>query len=120
MKSGTVYLLHFDAPVNGGRHYVGWTARLDARLAAHRAGTGARITRRAVQLGVGIRLARTWEEATREHERRLKSGYLWRGRGLCPLCTAEAVNERPTGPTGPPGRREASFTAGLNRPDPEE
>jgi hypothetical protein len=40
---GTVYLLHFDRPYKHARHYLGWTANLQARLDSHRAGHGARI-----------------------------------------------------------------------------
>jgi predicted GIY-YIG superfamily endonuclease len=40
---GTVYLLHFDRPYKRARHYLGWASDLDARLAQHTAGHGARL-----------------------------------------------------------------------------
>lgn len=46
---GYVYILASDGP-GGPRTYVGWTNDLDARLAAHNSGKGAKSTR-----------GRTWE-----------------------------------------------------------
>ena len=40
-----VYVLGSDDGDSGYRTYVGWTVDLDARLAAHNAGKGARSTR---------------------------------------------------------------------------
>jgi putative endonuclease len=40
-----VYVLGSDDAENGYRTYVGWTTDLDARLARHNAGKGARSTR---------------------------------------------------------------------------
>lgn len=44
MKGSYVYILG-SASAAGWRTYVGWTTDLDARLAAHNAGTGAKSTR---------------------------------------------------------------------------
>src|SRR5947209_17177999 len=68
--SGVVYLVHFR-PFRHARHYTGWTADLDARLAEHEAGRGARLLQVITQAGIGWTLARTWE-GTRERERQLK------------------------------------------------
>jgi predicted GIY-YIG superfamily endonuclease len=38
-----VYLVHFSEPYRHAGHYTGWTADLDARLAEHNAGRGARL-----------------------------------------------------------------------------
>ena len=35
-----VYLLHFSKPYRYARHYLGYTANLEQRLAAHNAGHG--------------------------------------------------------------------------------
>ena len=43
-ESGFVYILGSDG-AGGFRTYVGWTLDLDARLAAHNRGTGAKSTR---------------------------------------------------------------------------
>ncbi|MDL4817376.1 hypothetical protein [Actinomadura opuntiae] len=40
---GIVYLLHFTRPYKHAKHYTGWTSDLDARLAEHAAGRGARL-----------------------------------------------------------------------------
>lgn len=39
-----VYILHFDTPLSHAQHYVGMTGNLKQRLAAHAAGSGARLT----------------------------------------------------------------------------
>ncbi len=69
--AGVVYLLHFDRPYKHARHYTQQPAAdLDARLAEHEAGRGARFT--AVVAGVGWTLARTWP-GTRTRERQIKN-----------------------------------------------
>ncbi|WP_198347500.1 GIY-YIG nuclease family protein [Nocardia terrae] len=68
---GTVYLLHFDQPFHHARHYTGWTTDLEARLAEHRAGRGARLLEVLRDKGIGWELARTWS-GTRGRERQLK------------------------------------------------
>lgn len=80
-----IYLLHFDRPYKHARHYLGWTPddQLDARLAAHDAGRGARLTEVVGAAGIGWELARTWPGG-RARERQLKrQGGASR---LCPLC----------------------------------
>lgn len=81
--AGTVYLLHFDQPYGHARHYLGWTLDLDARLAEHAAGRGARLLAVAQAAGVTWQLARTWQGG-RARERQLKNqGGASR---RCPLC----------------------------------
>ena len=84
-----VYLLHFSVPVSGRfLYYVGKTERsVEVRLAEHRAGRGARFTRRAVWDGIEIVLARVWEDVPDDFERMLKR----RGgtRRSCPVCLEE-------------------------------
>ena len=41
--SGVVHLVHFTQPYRHARHYTGWTADLESRLAEHQAGRGARL-----------------------------------------------------------------------------
>jgi hypothetical protein len=51
---GIVYLLHFDRPYRHARHYLGqWAQDLDARLADHDAGRGARLTAVVKAAGIG-------------------------------------------------------------------
>jgi hypothetical protein len=85
---GTVYLLHFSAPLGHARHYTGWSAHLDWRLRQHRAGrSGVPLVRAAVAAGIELELARTWPAATRAFERRLKNRH--GAAAYCPLCAAE-------------------------------
>jgi hypothetical protein len=89
--TGTVYLLHFDrpygppgAPVGStASHYIGWAADLEARLAEHRTGHGARLLAVVHTAGIGWALARTWPGG-RARERQIKrQGGASR---CCPMC----------------------------------
>jgi hypothetical protein len=87
---GTVYLIHFDRPIGDldnprgqARHYLGYTEDLDARLAAHRSGNGARLMEVLAERGIGWRLVRTWRGG-RDLERRLKDRH--NSPRLCPIC----------------------------------
>ena len=91
---GTIYLLHFDQPYQHARHYTGWTSDLDARLAEHAAGRGARLLAVIGDAGIGFQLARTWT-GTRTRERRLKQSGGARRR--CPLCGVTPTATLPAG-----------------------
>lgn len=87
---GTIYLLHFSAPLGNpqkphgqAQHYVGWALDLAARLAEHRAGAGASITRAAVERGITFEVVRTWQ-GDRTLERKIKNRKM--APRLCPLC----------------------------------
>ncbi len=105
----TVYLLHFERPYRHARHYLGTTTDLDARLADHAAGAGARLLQVVRAAGIQWELARTWAGG-RDLERHLKG--LPRGIGgnghhgglgrLCPVCQAERSAA---------AQRDAAFTA---------
>lgn len=83
MSTGTVYLLHFDRRYQHAGHYTGWAADLNARLAEHAAGRGARLLTVVRDAGINWTLARTWP-GSRGRERQLKrqGGAARR----CPLC----------------------------------
>lgn len=89
----TAYLVHFSRPLRHARHYIGVTTRVDdieARLAEHRAGRGARICAVAVAEGIDLVLARTWPNVPWRYEVRLKAqGGASR---LCPLCKSLATS----------------------------
>jgi predicted GIY-YIG superfamily endonuclease len=83
---GFIYTIHFDEPYAHAAHYTGWTSDLDARLAAHAAGTGARLMEVIKDAGITWTLAEV-REGTRNDERRLKN----RGGASrrCPICAAK-------------------------------
>lgn len=84
-RAGTVYLLHFDRPYAHAAHYTGWAADLDARLAEHAAGRGARLLAVVAGAGISWRLARTWVGSrTRERGLKRQGGASRR----CPICRA--------------------------------
>ena len=95
---GTVYLIHFDTPYKRARHYIGWTADLDARLKAHRTGHGARLMEVIAEAGITWQLARTWDGG-RTRERAIKNRK--NAPRLCPLCTSKPLPVL-TGRSGPP------------------
>jgi predicted GIY-YIG superfamily endonuclease len=84
---GTVYLLHLNRPLGHARHYLGYAERLEARLAHHRNGTGARFTQVLREQGIDWVVVHTWE-GDRELERKLKRQH--HSPRLCPLCNARA------------------------------
>ncbi len=83
---GTIYLLCWaKTPYKHATHYLGWSSvgKLESRLAAHRAGRGARLMEVIKEAGIEWTLARTWQ-GDRNRERQLKrQGGKSR---LCPMC----------------------------------
>lgn len=95
------YLLHFDRPISqkhAAQHYIGVCENLKKRIGEHRRGeyrragyyngkhrnaAGARFTQVAWERGITFVVARTWEKADRQLERRLKNRH---GVNLCPIC----------------------------------
>jgi predicted GIY-YIG superfamily endonuclease len=73
-----VYLLRFHQPVGSGKKYVNYYLghcrenRLEQRLAEHRSGAGAKLVAAAIARGIDFDVVRTWPNATRADERRLK------------------------------------------------
>jgi predicted GIY-YIG superfamily endonuclease len=87
----TVYLLHFSAPYRHAKHYLGFARDLNARLADHSAGQGARLLAVARDAGITWTLARTWS-GDRKLERLLKNRK--ESPALCPVCAGEKALNR--------------------------
>ncbi len=105
---GTLYLLHFSQPYRHARHYSGFATDLDARLADHQAGRGARLLQVAKAAGITWTLARTWP-GDRTRERRLKNqGGASR---RCPEC---GVKPRSI----PAARKDTAVMTQPQNPDP--
>jgi predicted GIY-YIG superfamily endonuclease len=83
-----VYLLHFSRPLHHARHYLGSTSNLDARLAEHRAGRGARLVEVVIGLGITFEVTRTWNGG-RDLERTLKRRKA--SPRLCPVCRGQVT-----------------------------
>lgn len=79
-----VYLLHFNQPFSHARHYLGSADNLEARLARHASGDGARLMEVIAEAGITWQLARTWEGG-HELERHKNAPR------LCPLCNPTAL-----------------------------
>jgi predicted GIY-YIG superfamily endonuclease len=87
----TVYLIHFAHKYKHAGHYLGSTKNLEARLAQHRSGQGARLMEVVTQAGISWQVARIWQGG-RNKERQLKR---WRNGGrLCPICKAEHIAKK--------------------------
>jgi predicted GIY-YIG superfamily endonuclease len=78
-----VYLLHFSRPYKHARHYTGWASDLEARLAEHEHGRGARLLQVITAAGITWKLARTWP-GDRKRERELKN--MGGASRRCPEC----------------------------------
>ena len=95
----TVYLLHYTQPLPRGvspsgvvleaRHYLGYTDDLVRRILEHAEGRGARFTQVCHERGLDFALARTWNGAGRNQERRLKK--YKKAHRLCPICDPGAL-----------------------------
>jgi predicted GIY-YIG superfamily endonuclease len=85
----TVYLIHFDQPYKHARHYLGYTestVTLAARVKHHLAGRGSRLMDVVTRAGIKWSVVRTWPQADRNFERKLKN---WKKTSrLCPVCRA--------------------------------
>ena len=110
--SGHVYLVCFESaigdsanPKGSASHYLGWAEDVDARMAEHRAGRGARVLAACVEQGIAFEVVRTWPGVDRSFERRLKRQHnAWRH---CPRCGRRRSRARPAQrsalPVGGPG-----------------
>ena len=85
-----LYLLHFDSPFHHAKHYLGFVERhedVDKRIERHLNGHGSKLVAAVVRAGHHVRLARTWEEGSRDDERALKKQK--NTPRYCPICRGE-------------------------------
>lgn len=82
-----VYLIHFAEKYEHAGHYLGYAKHLDARIAHHRNGTGARLMQVVNEAGIDWQVVRTWEGG-RDVERFLKAKK--NAPYLCPVCCERA------------------------------
>ncbi len=79
----TVYLIHAERRLHHAQHYLGSTNDLQARIAQHRAGTGAKLLAAFNQAGIAWSVVRLWPGGYAQ-EKALKRRN--NGRDLCPVC----------------------------------
>lgn len=81
-----VYLLCFNSKLAHAKHYIGYCNEggLEARIEKHRKGTGAKIMAAVVKSGIEFEVARVWEGADRNFERKLKNQK--NAARICPHC----------------------------------
>jgi predicted GIY-YIG superfamily endonuclease len=77
------YLLHFQRPIYGAQHYLGWSVDIGRRVRLHLRGRGARLVRQALKAGIDVQLVRVWPTVARKHEYVLKRRTPKR---YCPRC----------------------------------
>lgn len=88
-----VYLLHFDRAIaDHAQHYIGYAEDVDARIAEHRAGNGARLMQVCAERGIGFVVAKIWPDEDRTFERWLKrQKHAWR---YCPICRVTRMTRK--------------------------
>ena len=93
-QRGTTYLIHFARRLKHAGHYTGqWTEKpILERFAEHLAGAGAVLTREVVRAGIGMTLARTWPDTTKDREDSLK--HQGGARRFCPECGVKPAASR--------------------------
>ena len=79
-----VYLIHLDTPLKHARHYVGFSVHVEARLAHHKDGTGARFLQVCNERGINYDIVKVWPGADRKFERKLKNTH--NVARYCPIC----------------------------------
>jgi hypothetical protein len=81
-----VYLLHFSEKLHHAGHYVGYTEKetITGRLDRHKCGHGSKLMAAVVGAGIGVTVARVWEDGDRGFERQLKRQK--NSRRFCPIC----------------------------------
>ena len=85
-----VYLLCFDKKFHHTKHYIGYCAEdgLTKRMARHKSGRGACIMKAVSDAGICFHVARTWPDADRNFERKLKNQR--NHKRFCPDCGCES------------------------------
>ncbi len=85
-----VYLIHFKHKLHHAGHYVGFSKRLDFRIASHREGTGAKLIRAINRLGIPWMVIRTWRVDGQGFERYIKNQK--HASRFCPLCNPKITD----------------------------
>ncbi len=83
-----VYLLHFETRLHHAGHYLGYAKDVQARIAEHASGHGARLTQVIAEKGITFTVARIWPRGSRKLERQLKNQK--NAPRLCPICRQAA------------------------------
>jgi predicted GIY-YIG superfamily endonuclease len=106
-KTGVVYLIHFEQPFGTAnpartnrkrpykphaRHYCGWASKLIDRVRQHAQGQGSALLRAVNKAGIGWQVVRTWKEADRHLERKIKNTHSLPK--YCPVCREAKKNLR--------------------------
>ena len=101
-----VYLFPFETPVAHAQHYLGSTKNLAFRMKQHLRGEGSPLVKAALDAGILVHLAATWEGG-----RDLERAFAWRttlkrrqnSPKLCPICQAKVhIHELMGGEGGAP------------------
>lgn len=83
-----LYVIHFEYPYKHARHYLGSTYNLDARVARHEAGNGARLMQVVKENNIPYRV-HVIGVGDKYEEHRLKSHSSSR---YCPECEGRSIN----------------------------
>jgi predicted GIY-YIG superfamily endonuclease len=81
---GSVYLIHLSRPLNGARHYLGFSTDVPKRVKAHKAGRGSPLLGAAEEAKIPWKVVRTWRNRDGYFEQELKRKNDLKD--LCPVC----------------------------------
>lgn len=84
---GFVYLLHFEKPYKGCRHYLGFANDIDQRMQRHQDGRGNGLVKAVLDAGINVHLVRVWS-GCRNFERKLKRQK--NAHRYCPECGGQS------------------------------
>ena len=88
----TLYLIHFVAKYKHAQHYLGLSNDIPRRMEEHSSGQGSALMKAVTQADIPWEVVRTWKQADRMLERRLKNQKnAWR---LCPICNPKHYQNR--------------------------
>ena len=88
----TLYLIHFVAKYKHAQHYLGLSNDVPRRMEEHRSGQGSALMKAVTQADIPWDVVRTWKNADRMLERRLKNQKnAWH---LCPICNPKHYQNR--------------------------
>jgi len=85
IRKGDVYIVHFDIPYKGCRHYIGFTQLgIIERLKRHKQGNGAKLLNALNKAGINYDVSNTFFNVSQAFERHLKRQK--NSKRFCPLC----------------------------------
>jgi predicted GIY-YIG superfamily endonuclease len=88
MRTGTVYLIHFEKHFKHAKHYIGFTSvNVEERFKRHKNGSGSSLLKAVSKEKINFIIARTWPGKPFSFEKDLK--HQKNSKRFCPICNPE-------------------------------